>query len=118
MKIVLSWLNEFIDLSDISVETITNDLTMAGLEVESVTDYRKMFENFIAAEVVQKEKHPNADKLSVCKVNTGSEILQIVCGAPNVAAGQKVALACEGATVPDTDFVIKKLNYAASFLRE
>lgn len=107
MKIVLSWLNEYIDLNDISVEKIAQELTMAGLEVEGITDYRQVYNNFITAEVVEKEKHPNADKLSLCKVSTGNEVLQIVCGAPNVAAGQKVALACEGARIPDSDFVIK-----------
>lgn len=107
MKIVLSWLNEYIDLSDIPVEKIALELTMAGLEVEEITDYRQVYNNFITAEVVEKEKHPNADKLSLCKVNTGREVLQIVCGAPNVAAGQKVALACEGAKIPDSDFTIK-----------
>jgi len=107
VKIVLSWLNEFIDLSEISVEKLTYELTMAGLEVENVTDYNKVFDKFIVGEVVEKIKHPNADKLSVCKVNTGSETLQIVCGAPNVAAGQKVPVALEGAKIPDADFVIK-----------
>jgi len=107
VKIVLSWLNEYIDLSDIPVEKIALELTMAGLEVEEITDYRQVYNNFITAEVVEKEKHPNADKLSLCKVNTGREVLQIVCGAPNVAAGQKVALACEGAKIPDSDFTIK-----------
>lgn len=107
MKIVLSWLNEYIDLSDIPVEKIALELTMAGLEVEGITDYRQVYSNFITAEVVEKEKHPNADKLSLCKVNTGREVLQIVCGAPNVAAGQKIALACEGARIPDSDFIIK-----------
>ena len=75
MKIVLSWLNEYIDLSDIPVEKIALELTMAGLEVEGITDYRQVYSNFITAEVVEKEKHPNADKLSLCKVNTGREVL-------------------------------------------
>ena len=100
-------MNEYIDLSDIPVEKIALELTMAGLEVEEITDYRQVYNNFITAEVVEKEKHPNADKLSLCKVNTGREVLQIVCGAPNVAAGQKIALACEGAKIPDSDFTIK-----------
>lgn len=107
MKIVLSWLNEFIDLSEISVDKLAYELTMAGLEVESVTDYNLVYDKFIVAEVLEKIKHPNADKLSVCKVNTGAETLQIVCGAPNVAAGQKVPLAIEGAKIPDADFIIK-----------
>jgi len=107
VKIVLSWLNEFIDLSEISVDKLAYELTMAGLEVESVTDYNLVYDKFIVAEVLEKIKHPNADKLSVCKVNTGAETLQIVCGAPNVAAGQKVPLAIEGAKIPDADFIIK-----------
>lgn len=54
MKIVLSWLNEFIDLSEISVEKLTYELTMAGLEAENVTDYNKVFDKFIVGEVVEK----------------------------------------------------------------
>ncbi|MBP9123803.1 MAG: phenylalanine--tRNA ligase subunit beta, partial [Ignavibacteriaceae bacterium] len=107
MKIVLSWIKEFVDIEDISVEKIAHELTMAGLEVESITNYGEMFDKFITAEVIEKIKHPNADKLSVCKVNTGSEVLQIVCGAPNVAAGQIIPLATEGARIPNADFVIK-----------
>lgn len=107
MKIVLSWIKEFVDIEDISVEKIAHELTMAGLEVESITNYGEMFDKFITAEVIEKIKHPNADKLSVCKVNTGTEVLQIVCGAPNVAAGQIIPLATEGAKIPNADFVIK-----------
>jgi phenylalanyl-tRNA synthetase beta chain len=107
VKIVLSWIKDYIDLSGKSIDDIANRLTMSGLEVESITNYSQLYENFITAEVVEKIKHPNADKLSVCKVNTGTETLQIVCGAPNVAVGQIIPLACEGAKIPNADFVIK-----------
>ena len=89
MLLSLNWLKEFIDFK-VSYEELENILTMLGIEVESGVFQEKKFEKFIVAEVLEKEKHPNADKLSVCKVNTGNEILQVICGAPNVEKGQKV----------------------------
>lgn len=103
MKISYAWLNELIDIQDISPEKISELLTSCGLEVESLEKYESIkgaLEGVIIAEVISCEKHPNADKLKVCSVNAGYEKpLQIVCGAPNVAAGQKVLLATIGATL-------------------
>ncbi len=73
---------------------------MLGLEVESYEDLAKKYDKFFVGEVVERAKHPNADRLTVCKVNIGKEVIEIVCGAPNVAAGQKVAVALSGATIP------------------
>lgn len=108
MKISLNWIQNFINLDGISTDQIVAKLTMSGLEVEEIIDQRRMYENFIVGEVIEKTKHPNADKLSLCKVNTGSLNLDVVCGAPNVEQGQKIVLATEGAVVPQSGFKIKK----------
>jgi phenylalanyl-tRNA synthetase beta chain len=107
MLISEKWLKEFINF-EMNPAEFESALTMLGLEVESYIDYSKKFKNFIVAEVVTKEKHPNADKLSVCMVNTGKETLQVVCGAPNVEAGQKIILGLVGAVVPNGGFTIEK----------
>ncbi|MDP3150585.1 MAG: phenylalanine--tRNA ligase subunit beta [Ignavibacteria bacterium] len=108
MKISLNWLKEYIDLTDIEVEEIVSKLTMSGLEVEGVENQIEMFNNFIVGYVEEKEKHPNADKLSLCVVNNGTEKLKVVCGAPNVAAGQKVVFAQIGAVIPNNGMKISK----------
>lgn len=108
MKISLNWLKQYIHLSDISTEEIVDKLTMSGLEVEDVVDENELYKNFIVAEVKSVAKHPNADKLSVCEVFDGKEILQVICGAPNVAAGQKVVFAPIGTIIPNGNFQIKK----------
>jgi phenylalanyl-tRNA synthetase beta chain len=108
LKISLNWLKEYIDLNGISSKEIADKLTMSGLEVEDIVDQTVIYENFVIGEVTEKQKHPNADKLSLCKVSTGEEEFQVVCGAPNVAAGQKVILAKPGAVVPKGGFKIGK----------
>ncbi len=106
MIVTRKWLEEFIDLSDISTQEIITTLNRIGQEVEG---YKKIEipENVVIGEVIECEKHPNADKLSVCKVKIGEEELQIVCGASNVAAGQFVPVALIGSILPG-DFQIKK----------
>ena len=99
MKVSFNWLKNYIDLS-ITPQEIEEKLTMSGLEVESIEEIGKDLKDFIIAEVKEVEKHPNADKLTVCKVFDGNIIHQIICGAPNVAVGQKVVLGLAGATVP------------------
>lgn len=104
MKISYNWLNDFID-SEASAEEIGALLTGCGLEVEDISAYYSIpggLEGVVIGEVLEAEKHPNADKLKVCKVNLGKEVKQIVCGAPNVAAGQKVLVATVGTTVHPT----------------
>ena len=83
---------------------------MAGLEVEEMDDQGKKLEKFVVGYVESKEKHPKADRLSVCMVNDGSAISQIVCGAPNVEAGQKVPVALLGAVVPANGMEISKVK--------
>ncbi len=99
MKISHKWLKKYIDFN-LKPEQVVDGLTMLGLEVESVDDQAKTYDKFVVGEVVERTKHPNADRLTLCKVNTGKEVQNIVCGAPNVAAGQKVAVALVGATIP------------------
>lgn len=108
MKISLNWLKQYIDLNDLTTKDIVDKLTMSGLEVEDVVDENELYKNFIVAEVKSVSKHPNADKLSVCKVFDGKETLQVICGAPNVTAGQKVVFAPIGTLIPNGNFQIKK----------
>ncbi|MEP0860881.1 MAG: phenylalanine--tRNA ligase subunit beta [Ignavibacterium sp.] len=108
MKISLNWLKEYIDLSNLSTDEIVDKLTMSGLEVEDVVDENQIYKNFIVAEVKSVAKHPNADKLSVCEVFDGKESLQVICGAPNVAQGQRVVFAPIGTIIPNGNFQIKK----------
>ena len=110
MKISLNWLNDYIDLDGISVDELVDKLTIIGLEIDEVIDQAKLFENFIVGEVREKQKHPNADKLSLCRVFDGENELSVICGAPNVAAGQKIPLAKIGAVVPESGFEIKKVK--------
>lgn len=109
MKFTLSWLKEHLD-TDASLEEITETLTAIGLEVEEVIDRSETFAPFKVAYVESAEKHPNADKLKVCKVNTGKEVLQVVCGAPNARAGMKGVFAPVGSYIPGLDFELKKGN--------
>ncbi len=108
MKVSINWLKDYIDLDGISVDEIVDKITNAGLEVDEVIDGNKIYENFVVGYVLESGKHPNADKLSVCKVSDGNETYKVVCGAPNVAAGQKVAFAKVGAVIPGAGFKIKK----------
>jgi phenylalanyl-tRNA synthetase beta chain len=107
MKFTLSWLKEHLDTTA-PLATISERLTAIGLEVESVTDNSVALKPFTVAKILHAEKHPEADKLSVCKVESDIGELQIVCGAPNARAGIYVALAKEGAVIPANGMVIKK----------
>jgi phenylalanyl-tRNA synthetase beta chain len=108
MKVSLKWLNDYVDLKGISIDEILDKLTYAGLEVEEVVDQAKNFENMIVGYVKEAGKHPNADKLSLCKVSDGKEEFNVVCGAPNVATGQKVIFAKIGAVIPNGGMKIEK----------
>lgn len=100
MKISKRWIEAHLG------ETLENDaichaLTMAGLEVDEIAPIVPSFQNVVIGKVIDCQKHPDADKLSITQVDTGSGVYQIVCGAPNVATGQKVAVALEGAVLPN-----------------
>ncbi|GAB7388394.1 phenylalanine--tRNA ligase subunit beta [Bacillaceae bacterium] len=101
MRVSYRWLSEYIDLSDVSPAELAEKLTRAGIEVEAVEARNKGVHQVVVGYVIRREQHPNADKLSVCQVDAGTgETLQIVCGAKNVAQGQKVPVALVGATLP------------------
>ncbi len=106
MKFTLSWLKDYLD-SDADAQAIADRLTAIGLEVEAIEDPAARLKDFTIAEIVTAEKHPNADKLKLCSVNTGSETLQIVCGAPNAREGLKVVLAKPGTVIPATGTALK-----------
>ena len=105
MIITKQWLNEWIDIKKIDTDIIAKELNSIGLEVDSVTKVR-IPKDVVIGLVLSCEKHPNADKLNVCKVDIGESIEQIVCGAKNVASGQMVAVAKVGSILPG-NFKIK-----------
>lgn len=107
MKFPLSLLKKFLE-TDKSLDELAAKLTAIGLEVESIEDKSKALAPFVVAEVLEAEKHPQADKLRVCKVKAAQGTLQIVCGAPNARAGIKVALANIGTIIPTNGMEIKK----------
>lgn len=108
MLVSYKWLNEWIDLSDLSPEEVADKLTNAGLEVDGIIRLGEGLDKVVLGKVIAKDQHPDADRLSVCQVDVGQEEkLQIVCGAANVAAGQLVPIATIGAVLPG-DFKIKK----------
>lgn len=99
MQFPESWLRSFVDVG-LSTQALAEQLTMAGLEVEDIEPVAPAFSGVVAARIESVEPHPNADKLKVCQVNAGGQPLQIVCGAPNAAAGMVVPLATMGAELP------------------
>ena len=107
MLISLNWLKEYVDLGELNVKEIENALTMIGQEVEKIEIKGENLDKVVTAKIVEKEKHADSDHLTVCKVDIGKEIIQVVCGAPNHKLGDKVVLAQIGAKLAP-DFVIKK----------
>jgi len=99
MKVTLNWLKEYVDF-DWSPEELGERLTMLGIEVEGIEKQTGEFENVVVAQILSSDKHPNADKLSVCRVNDGKGERQIVCGAKNYKVGDKIPLALPGCTLP------------------
>jgi phenylalanyl-tRNA synthetase beta chain len=106
MKFTLGWLKTWLD-TEADADTIARALTDLGLEVESVEDPSKALAPFKVAYVVEAKPHPNADKLRVCIVDTGTERLQVVCGAPNARTGMKGVFAPAGSVVPGTGLHLK-----------
>ena len=106
MIVTRKWLEEFINLDELSTEEICEGLNAIGQEVEALNKIR-IADKVVVGYVEECEKHPDADKLNVCQVNVGNEVTQIVCGAKNVAAGQFVAVSVVGAVLPG-NFKIKK----------
>lgn len=108
MNVPESWLRSFCDPS-ISGKELADRLTMAGVEVESYEPVGPQFSGVVVAEVLSVERHPNADKLTVCRVKTNRETLQVVCGAPNVRAGMRVPLATTGSRLSNLE--VRKANF-------
>ena len=107
MKFTLSWLKEHLD-TDASLDEIVNKLTMIGLEVESVEDKAKQLKPYVIGSVITAEKHPNADRLRVCTVDTGDgKPIQVVCGAPNARAGMKGVFGAPGVFVPGKNITLQ-----------
>ncbi len=106
MKITYSWLLEHLETSA-DVQTLADKLSSLGLVVDSLTFPGEALKGFKIAEIISAEQHPNADRLRVCRVNTGAEELQIVCGAPNARAGLRVVLALPGMTIPANGITLK-----------
>ncbi|WP_374340220.1 phenylalanine--tRNA ligase subunit beta [Methyloversatilis sp.] len=109
MQFSEKWLRSFVN-PDIDTAALSHLLTMAGLEVEELNPAAAPFVGVVVAEVLSVAPHPDADRLRVCQVNAGGEPLQIVCGAPNVAAGMKVPCATVGAKLPGIDIKQAKLR--------
>jgi phenylalanyl-tRNA synthetase beta chain len=102
MKVSLNWLKEYAPVNK-NVTDLSDSLTMAGLEIETVESRFEYLKEVIVAKVNSVKKHPDADKLSVCEVDTGEKTIQVVCGAPNVKDGLTVALALPGTVLPTTE---------------
>lgn len=100
MKVSEQWLREWVS-PQLSSQELADQITMAGLEVDGVEPVAADFTGVVVAEVIDKAPHPDADKLNVCRVDDGSgEVVQVVCGAPNVAVGQRIPFAQVGAMLP------------------
>ena len=108
MRISLNWLRELVDIQ-MTPQELAETLTVAGFEVEDIEDWRSWADGVVLGKILQAEQHPNADKLRVCQVDIGaSEPLNIVCGAPNAAAGMVVAVATIGTYLPKVNLTLKK----------
>lgn len=101
----LEWVSDYIDISDLTPKELAEKVTESDINVEKVITNH--IDNLVIGEVVECTNHPDSDHLHICKVNIGSEVLQIVCGAPNVRVGLKAIVALVGAVLPG-DFEIKK----------
>lgn len=108
MFVSYKWLQDYVDLTGVSANKLAEKITKSGIEVEGVEILNEGIKGVVVGHVVERVQHPNADKLSKCQVDIGEgEPVQIICGAPNVAQGQKVAVAKVGAVLPG-NFKIKK----------
>jgi len=106
MKFTFGWLKEHLD-TKATLEEVVEKLTMIGLEVERVHDRAKDLDGFVATRVVEARKHPDADKLTVCRVDNGTDTLEVVCGAPNARTGLIGVFAGSGSYIPGTGITLK-----------
>ncbi len=109
MKFTLSWLKDHLQ-TEASLDDIRQTLDLIGLEVEEIVDPAEKLAPFSVARVVEAKQHPNADKLKVCQVDTGSETVQVVCGAPNAKTGMLGVFAPPGTYIPGSDITLSKAS--------
>lgn len=114
MKAPIGWLKDFTEIP-VSTKTYMDAMTMSGSKVEGVHDYAENIEKVVVARILSIEKHPDADRLRVCKVDAGAEIVQIVTGAQNVKEGDLIPLALVGAKLPVGDIKASKLRGVESY---
>lgn len=115
MRVSTDWLSDYISLEGVTPQELAEKITRAGVEIDVVENRNKGVNKVVVGYVKSKEKHPDADKLNVCVIDAGQEEdLQIVCGAKNVDAGQKVVVALVGAKLPG-ELDIKKPNCAVLY---
>jgi phenylalanyl-tRNA synthetase beta chain len=100
MRLPISWLKEYVDFDD-TPQGLAAKLTFSGTEVEGIETIGSTYEGLVVGEVLAVDKHPNADKLTLCRVHTGSDEMTVVCGAPNVRPGIQVPFARVGVTLPN-----------------
>ncbi|MBS0617192.1 MAG: phenylalanine--tRNA ligase subunit beta [Spirochaetes bacterium] len=116
MKLSFNWLNEYVDMTGVNPTELANLLTMKTCEVEGFAEFMPHLQHVLVAHIDALEKHPDADKLKICKVNAGSEVIQIVTGAANVEQGKKFPVARVGVKLPDGRVMAKaKLRGVESF---
>jgi len=106
MKFTFGWLREHLD-TEASVKEVVERLTMIGLEVAGIHDRAKELEGFVVGRVVEARRHPDADKLSICKVDDGSRVVEVICGAPNARTGLVGVFAAAGSYIPGTGVTLK-----------
>ena len=99
MRVPLSWLREYVDV-DLAPERLADRLTLLGMEVKGLERWGADWQRVVTGELLEVARHPRADRLSLTKVRVGGEVLEIVCGATNIAAGQRVPVALPGAVLP------------------
>lgn len=107
MKVVYHWLKEYTEFH-FSPKELASALTMAGLEVEGVEEYRRRLDRVVIGRILEVHRHDKADQLTVCEVDVGRRRLRIVCGAPNVASGQLVPVALEGAVLSGDRKIVRR----------
>ena len=101
MKVLLSWINDYVNTSNIELKTLVKGLTDAGFEVEEVIDKSKGLDHVVVANITEINRHPNADKLVICQCTYGFGKTQIVTHATNMSVGDNVVLALDGANLPN-----------------
>ena len=108
MKLSLEWLEDFVEVPEL--DALCHALTEAGVEVEEVSNPAMDVSGVLVAQVESCENHPKADKLKVCQVDDGAGVKQVICGAPNVEAGQKIAFAAPGAHLHGLDIAERAIR--------